>query len=165
MPSNIINSLDAMRPSVAARFRAWENDVLAESKSDHGPLSGVYLKRFETLRSFERSNMLYAQGRTSPGSIVTNAKAGQSRHNFGGAGDYYPVLGEHGEIDWNFDHNPRLMAAMHRASELAAKHGIVWGGTWKSIVDLPHFQAADEPPLDLCRKKWPEGWKPGVSRE
>src|SRR3990167_8432100 len=34
-----------------------------------------------TYRSGEEQNRLYAQGRTTPGRIVTNAKAGQSAHN------------------------------------------------------------------------------------
>lgn len=35
-----------------------------------------------TYRSGEEQDALYAQGRTKPGNIVTNAKAGQSEHNF-----------------------------------------------------------------------------------
>lgn len=34
-----------------------------------------------TYRSNEEQDALYAQGRTKPGSIVTNARAGQSAHN------------------------------------------------------------------------------------
>jgi peptidoglycan L-alanyl-D-glutamate endopeptidase CwlK len=34
-----------------------------------------------TYRSNEEQNRLYSQGRTTPGKIVTNAKAGQSKHN------------------------------------------------------------------------------------
>src|SRR5574343_1544593 len=33
-------------------------------------------------RSNEEQDALYAQGRTTKGKIVTNAKAGQSKHNF-----------------------------------------------------------------------------------
>src|ERR1035437_10098898 len=34
-----------------------------------------------TYRSNDEQTMLYNQGRTTPGKIVTNAKAGQSKHN------------------------------------------------------------------------------------
>lgn len=39
-------------------------------------------------RSVEEQNKLYAQGRTTSGKIVTNAKGGQSMHNYGIAFDY-----------------------------------------------------------------------------
>lgn len=39
-------------------------------------------------RSVEEQNGLFAQGRTKPGKIVTNAKGGQSLHNFGCAVDF-----------------------------------------------------------------------------
>ncbi len=35
-----------------------------------------------TYRSNKEQNTLYAQGRTTPGKIVTNARGGQSEHNF-----------------------------------------------------------------------------------
>src|SRR5690606_22511724 len=39
-------------------------------------------------RTWAEQDALYAQGRTKPGSIVTNAKGGQSNHNFGIAMDF-----------------------------------------------------------------------------
>ncbi len=49
--------------------------------------AGYNLRITEGFRSFERQNKLYAQGRTEPGKIVTWAKAGESKHNFGKAFD------------------------------------------------------------------------------
>lgn len=159
MPTSIIKTLDALRPDARARFEAFENDVLAESRSAHGPLAGIYLERTETLRTYDRSDYLYAQGRSRPGQIVTKARGGDSRHNFGAAVDYCPKYGEHGALAWNFDRDPRLMAAMRRAAELARKHGIEWGGNWTSFKDLPHFQVCGEQPLEVCRMKWPGGYR------
>ena len=42
-----------------------------------------------TYRSIERQNELFAQGRTAPGAIVTNARGGQSMHNYGLALDIF----------------------------------------------------------------------------
>lgn len=39
-------------------------------------------------RSIEEQNKLYAQGRTTKGKIVTNAKGGESMHQYGIAFDY-----------------------------------------------------------------------------
>jgi peptidoglycan L-alanyl-D-glutamate endopeptidase CwlK len=64
-------------------------------------------------RTYAEQDALYEQGRTKPGKIVTNARAGHSNHNFGVAFDI-GVLG----IDL----------------------GLEWGGNWKTIQDEPHFQ-------------------------
>jgi len=42
---------------------------------------GITIAITEAYRSIERQNQLYAQGRTTPGKIVTNAKGGQSYPN------------------------------------------------------------------------------------
>ena len=47
-------------------------------------LTGKAICRFAfTLRSFKEQEALYAQGRSLPGKIVTQAKAGLSYHNYG----------------------------------------------------------------------------------
>lgn len=43
---------------------------------------------FYGLRTFEEQSALFAQGRTTPGKIVTRAKAGESPHNYGCASDW-----------------------------------------------------------------------------
>ena len=46
-------------------------------------LTGKAILRFAyVFRSFAEQNLIYSQGRTRPGKIVTNAKPGQSIHNF-----------------------------------------------------------------------------------
>lgn len=55
-----------------------------------------------THRSNEEQNDLYAQGRTKPGKIVTNAKAGQSPHNFLPARAFDIAFVKPGNLlDWN----------------------------------------------------------------
>lgn len=48
----------------------------------------IFVQITSGYRSFAEQNKLYAQGRTAPGKIVTNAKGGQSNHNYGLAIDY-----------------------------------------------------------------------------
>ena len=43
---------------------------------------------YSALRSFPEQANLYAKGRTQSGDIVTNARAGQSAHNYGCATDW-----------------------------------------------------------------------------
>jgi peptidoglycan L-alanyl-D-glutamate endopeptidase CwlK len=51
-----------------------------------------------TLRPLDEQQRLYDQGRTTPGHIVTNAKPGQSAHNYGLALDFVPMI--NGKPEW-----------------------------------------------------------------
>lgn len=83
----------------------------------------------QAYRSKEEQDALYAQGRTKPGKIVTQAKGGSSFHNFGVAFDCCGFDGKtvHYDCDWN------------KLGEIAAKIGLEHGD--RGYVDLPHFQA------------------------
>lgn len=142
-------NLAHLQPSTREKVRLWLNDCKAEKL-------GVWI--CETLRSFARSDELYAKGRTTPGPIVTNAKAGQSLHGFGFAVDVYPLL-PNGEPDFNFDRHPEQMRKWWRVVQLAEGRGLVWGGKFKAIVDLPHFQDAEAPSLSACRQQYPKGYQ------
>ena len=66
-------SLDLLAPVV----RNAAIVALANANAD-----GHTVKCFESYRSPQRQNYLYAQGRTAPGAKVTNAKAWQSFHQY-----------------------------------------------------------------------------------
>ena len=53
--------------------------------------AGINPYIYEGFRSRARQDELYAIGRTAPGKIVTQAKAGQSFHNYGLAFDWVPL--------------------------------------------------------------------------
>lgn len=83
-------------------------------------------------RSIEEQNKLYEQGRIKPGKIVTNARGGDSLHNYGVAFDVCPLSGK--KADWN------NVKAFNKLGALGKKLGLEWGGDWKSFPDRPHFQ-------------------------
>lgn len=84
-------------------------------------------------RTFAESDALYAQGRTKPGQIVTNAKAGQSYHNYGLAIDM--LMTTNSKEDWVV--GPNWM----KVAEIMKKHGWTWGGDFKGdFKDNPHFE-------------------------
>lgn len=98
---------------------------------------GVRLRFTHTLRTIEEQNQLYAQGRTKKGSIVTNAKGGQSIHNYGLAFDIVILLDEDGngtfeKAVWNGKWFNVVVAELKR-------YGFEHGGDWK-FKDAPHFQ-------------------------
>ena len=86
-----------------------------------------------TFRSFEEQDDLYAKGRTTPGSIVTKARGGESPHNYGMAFDIVPI--EHGKPVW--DTTDPIWAIVGILGQAA---GLEWGGAWTTFKDLPHFQ-------------------------
>jgi peptidoglycan L-alanyl-D-glutamate endopeptidase CwlK len=91
---------------------------------------GIDLRVTSTLRTLAEQAELYAQGRTKPGQIVTQAKPGQSWHNWGLAFDVAPFYA--GKPQWNSRHWDRI-------GELGKKLGLSWGGTWLR-PDRPHFE-------------------------
>lgn len=93
------------------------------------------------LRTFEEQDALYAQGRTKPGKKVTNAKAGQSIHNYGFAVDICLVIdGKTAAWDTVKDWDNDKVADWYECVKIFAKHGWEWGGNWKTFKDLPHFE-------------------------
>jgi peptidoglycan L-alanyl-D-glutamate endopeptidase CwlK len=104
------------------------------------------------LRTFEEQNALYAKGRTKPGPKVTNAKGGESHHNYGLAVDL--CLKE----KVNGSHFPDPHPVWDIIGEEAMKLGLEWGGGWKKFKDRPHVQA----PVELAYLK---KWHPLVGRE
>ncbi len=99
-----------------------------------------------TLRTFAEQDKLYAQGRTTKGSKVTNARGGQSYHNYGLALDIVLVLdkdknGLYESAVWDvrgdFDRDGR--ADWMEIVNIFKQYGWEWGGDWK-FYDAPHFQ-------------------------
>jgi peptidoglycan L-alanyl-D-glutamate endopeptidase CwlK len=90
-----------------------------------------------TYRSQEEQDVLFNQGRTTPGKIVTWTH--NSRHTRRDAFDIailrsgQPVWDT--KIDVDADHIPDY----EEAGKIGESVGLVWGGRWK-IPDYPHFQ-------------------------
>lgn len=118
-------------------------------------LTGRAICRFAyTLRTFKEQNDLYAIGRTklfdSNGKRlgkVTNAKGGQSIHNYGLAFDIvllkdkdsngsFETASWEDTIDFDKDGKADWMEVVN----IFKNRGYEWGGDWKSFKDKPHFQ-------------------------
>jgi len=95
---------------------------------------GLKIGIAETWRSQTEQDTLYAQGRTKPGSIVTNAKYPQSQHCWGTAFDFYRNDGKGAYVDTD--------GFFTKVGKIGQEIGLEWGGAWTSLVDKPHFQLA-----------------------
>lgn len=114
--------LQSLHPAIQSRVREFIN--AAED-------AGLYLRITSGYRSFAEQDKLYAQGRTAPGDIVTNAKGGQSYHNYGLSFDVVPMV--KGLPVWD---SAPLWAQI---GALGKSYGFAWGGDWKN-PDKPHFE-------------------------
>ena len=121
----MINSRDIkeLNPKVARLCEAFVAACLVQ---------GIEVKIISTYRDGDYQNSLYAQGRTLPGKKVTNAKSGQSWHNFRCAFDFCPSV--NGKLQWND------IATFKRCGEIAESVGLEWAGRWKSFQEMAHCQ-------------------------
>ncbi|MFK3939535.1 M15 family metallopeptidase [Alkalihalobacillus sp. NPDC078783] len=95
----------------------------------------------DDFRSIEEQNSLYDRGRDANGQVVTNARGGESYHNYGLAVDF--ALRTHdGDVIWdmNYDGNNNGEADWMEVVELAKALGFTWGGDWSRFKDYPHLQ-------------------------
>ena len=106
--------------------------------------NGITIRITECMRTVSEQDALYAKGRTKPGSKVTNCqgKSYSSMHQWGIAFDYVidQDTNKDGDVDINDLYCAKLMNVVGR---LGQSIGLEWGGSWKSIVDKPHFQLPD----------------------
>lgn len=97
----------------------------------------------DEFRSYAEQDALYEQGRTKPGAIVTNAKGGESMHNFRTAFDIAFTTSSGITYDGPWEMTARIAEAL----------GLSWGGWstkgsndgeevagWPGFIDKPHFE-------------------------
>ncbi|AQP56139.1 TPA: M15 family metallopeptidase [Listeria monocytogenes] len=99
---------------------------------------GIYLCVAQGYRSSAEQNALYTQGRTKPGAVVTNAKGGQSNHNYGVAVDLCLYTSDGKNVIWESTTSRWKTVVSAMKAE-----GFEWGGDWKSFKDYPHFELYD----------------------
>ena len=115
--------ISRLRADVAANCRLFVEECKKQ---------GLPVLVTETVRDLEYQAVLYAQGRTAPGSVVTNQKT-PSFHweKVGLAFDIAKNVNGHEYDDPEF---------FRKCGSIGKKMGFTWGGDWKSLPDSPHFQ-------------------------
>jgi len=138
--------LKGVRPDLVRLMNA----AITDSPVDFSIVYGV--------RTQAEQVALYALGRTKVnpdgksakkplGNIVTqkNGTTNKSNHQvksdgYGHAIDFVPFV--NGKIDWNADTEFRIIAAHIMATAKCMGIAIIWGGTWRTLPDLPHIELA-----------------------
>lgn len=126
-------NLDHLYPPFATKIRALMAEADAWLAKHRGP--GWRCTVIETFRPLARQKELYAQGRTTPGPVVTqcDGEKNPSRHQSSCAVDLAPA--KNGMVKWDDQEYWNYQA------HLARKYGLTAGHDWTS-VDSPHIECA-----------------------
>ena len=126
----MINSRSISELHPACKIRAEKLIELAKQ-------NGIDLLVTSTYRDLESQAALFAQGRTKPGKIVTNARPGQSWHNWRCAFDVVPI--RNGKPVWGTTGPDGDL--WRKIGELGESVGLEWAGRWTGkLREFAHFQ-------------------------
>ena len=115
--------------------------------------AGINARIISGARSYAEQDKLFSQGRSGhKGPIVTNARGGQSNHNFGIAWDI-GIFDKSGK----YLSNSPLYAEAGRKVMSAHISGLEWGGNWTTFKDTPHYQVATGLSISQVRRRFETG--------
>ena len=118
---SITNSrIDKLHPRIKCAVKNFVNDV--------EKTMGIKLRIIQGYRTYAEQDALFRQRPK-----VTNARGGESNHNFGLAIDVAEI--KNGTIDW-----VEQETVLSKIAPIGKKWGLTWGGDWNSFVDKPHFE-------------------------
>ncbi|UUM26926.1 LysM peptidoglycan-binding domain-containing protein [Acinetobacter colistiniresistens] len=120
-----------LHPQVRDKMRKFIKSVYQKHQ--------VQLVIVQDYRTYAQQDALYAKGWSAGGRVVTNAKGGQSNHNFALAVDVFPIW-EDGLLHMDAKSDKKNIEILKKVAPIGKEIGLEWGGDWKSIVDNPHFQ-------------------------
>ena len=112
--------IDKLHPKIKCAVKNFVNDV--------EKTMGIKLRVIQGYRTYAEQDALFRQRPK-----VTNARGGESNHNFGLAIDVAEI--KNGTIDWE-----EQETVLSKIAPIGKKWGLAWGGDWKSFVDKPHFE-------------------------
>lgn len=118
---------------------------------------GIKIGIGECVRTVEEQDAFYAKGRTTAGSVVTNAKGSSysSMHQWGVAVDFYLIMDVDKDGKTSDDAFNDATGLFEEVGKIGKSIGLEWGGDWKTIKDKPHFQLPDwGSTVALLKKKY-----------
>lgn len=140
------NRIATLRPKAQPYFL----ELLKRLNVDVKPI-GLEVKVISAYTTWAEQDALYAKGRTQPGPKMTNARGGQSNHNFQIAVDV--GLFKDGKY---LDES----SYYERMGPIGEALGLEWGGRWTDGPDLPHFQIKTGKSISALRELVrTQGWE------
>jgi peptidoglycan L-alanyl-D-glutamate endopeptidase CwlK len=126
METKSLDRLQLLHPAIRKDAIAAYREAVKQTPK------GVHPFVVQTLRTFEEQDLLYQKGRTRPGPVVTNARAGSSYHNYGLALDF--CLEVNGKLMWTVNKDWMTVVTIFKS------YGFDWGGDWSNFKDYPHLE-------------------------
>lgn len=121
--------------------------VAAIDEIELGLPDWVAIRITQGRRTKADQDRIYAQGRTRPGKIVTNALWYQTYHFYGLAVDFALLIdkdrnGVYEELSWSMvaDSDADKVTDWMEVVNVFLKYGFEWGGGFRSFRDYPHLQ-------------------------
>lgn len=125
-----LSKINSLHPSVREEVKQIVQDIntLLKGRSK--------VRIAQGFRTFAEQDKLYLQRPK-----VTNAKGGQSVHNYGFAVDIVLIIdGKTASWDTHKDWDNDGIADWDECVKVFAKYGWSWGGNWNgTFKDMPHF--------------------------
>lgn len=118
--------------------------------------AGIDIIITDGFRSRDEQDRLHAQGRSSPGNIVTQVQGGGSYHNYGLAIDFALRDGDGVVWDIERDANGNGESDWFEVAAIGKELGFSWGGDWQRFKDYPHFEMT----FGLSIKELQAGYRP-----
>lgn len=129
--------MDNASKAVIARLHPKIKDLVIKAVEDcNKTLTGkAKIRISQGMRTFAEQDALFKKRPK-----VTNAKGGQSIHNYGLAIDIVLIIDKKVaswdvKKDWDQDKQADWMECV----AIFKKYGFKWGGDWVSFKDMPHF--------------------------
>lgn len=130
---------------MASRLKTDLNEILSDA---YDKACAEYFKLYPndsqpfltcTYRSKDEQNQLYEQGRTVKGAKVTNAKGGESPHNYNPSPAFdIAFIKLNKKVDYSEALFKKFADIIIKIQPL-----VEWGGGWASFKDTPHYQLKD----------------------
>jgi peptidoglycan L-alanyl-D-glutamate endopeptidase CwlK len=131
-----MDKLDGLHPDLREKIEK----ILAAMAALGFPMVVV-----EGLRSAERQQALYAKGRTAPGNIVTYLDGVKKRSNHQVKADGFGHAVDCAFLKTNAEGQPSVSWDLKNPWKvyglMAETLGLVWGGKWTKLVDMPHVES------------------------
>jgi peptidoglycan L-alanyl-D-glutamate endopeptidase CwlK len=125
-----MSKIDTLHPKIKS-----EVQKLVDHINTNVLKSNVHMIITQGLRTFDEQTKLFNQKPK-----VTNAKAGQSMHNYGLAFDFCLVEGGKAIWETNKDFDGDKVPDWMEVVKVFKDAGYTWGGDFRSIKDAPHFE-------------------------
>jgi len=128
-----LRRIEQIHPQLRVELQAIYDEIIRRK---------VSVRFTQVFRTFAEQDQLYAQGRTLPGKRVTNARGGQSYHNYGLAVDIVLLIDNGKSVSWDreLDLDKDGLADWQEIVHVFKHFGWDWGGDWVSFKDYPHFE-------------------------